>query len=207
MRFRGFGYSETKPSRMAEVAITSRVLLLPNQREALAQLRNLVQPYVADPLVNEVALKAIGSCPSRDDLCELESIFYLVKHGLPHVGGFERGLKYVADPNWADKFTSPRKIIENLRSGINGEDCDGHAGLICALAGSVGFTMGLLAYGPPGSDGYTHVLAVAKLPKRLGPNTQMVGMDTTVAESEVGWLPPGIDPGVITANVLVAWLE
>lgn len=204
MRFRGFGYSETKPSPLAEVAIGSRILMLPDQREALKQLRDLVQPFVADPLVNEIALKGVGSCPSRDDLCELEALFYLVKYGRPDVPGFERGFKYVADPNWADKFTTPRKIIENLRSGINGGDCDDHAALMCALGGSIGFTMGLLAYGPPGSDGYSHVFAVAMFPKRDG--AQLVGLDTTVAESVVGWLPPGIT-GEPKANVLLARLQ
>lgn len=183
----------------------SRVLMLPDQRAALKQLRDLVQPFVADPLVNEVALKAAGNCPSRDDLCELEALFYLVKYGRPDCPGFERGYKYVADPNWADKFTTPRKIIENLRSGINGGDCDDHAGLLCALGGSIGFTMGLLAYGPPGSEGYSHVLAVAKVPKRLNGPTQMVALDTTV-DHPMGWLPPGIFPEQ-TANILIAWLQ
>lgn len=211
MRLRGFGYSETRPSPMAEVAIGSRVLTLPDQRQALIQLRDHVQPFTANPLVNEVALKAIGPCPSRDDLCELQAIFHLVKHGRPDVPGFERGLKYVADPNWADKFTTPERLIENLRKGINGGDCDDHAGLICALAGSIGFTTGLLAYGPPGADGFTHVLAVAKYPKRLEGQIQLVGLDTTVVESEVGWLPPFIPPKKnsqgLSANVLVAWLQ
>lgn len=209
MRLRGFGYSETKPSRYADVGMSSRILTLPDQKQALLQLRDLVQPYVADPLVNEVALKIISVCPSRDDACELHAIFDCVKYGRPDVRGFERGLKYVADPNWADKFTAPSKLIENLRSGINGGDCDDHAGLICALAGSIGFTMGLLAYGPPGEDGYTHVLAVAQFPKRGG--GQLVGLDTTVAESEVGWLPPHIAPkknaNGQSANVLVTWLQ
>lgn len=206
MRLRGFGYSETQPSPLAEVAIGSRILMLPDQREALRQLRDLVQPFVADPLVNEVALKAVGPCPSRDEFCELEALFHCVKYGNPDILGFERGLKYVADPNWADKFTSPRKIIENLRSGINGGDCDDHAGLMCALGGSIGFTMGLMAYGPAGTDGYSHVFAVAKIPKRLDDPVQMVGLDTTVSRSTVGWLPPGIYPEQ-TANILVAWLQ
>jgi hypothetical protein len=180
--------------------------MLPDQREALRQLRDLVQPFVADPLVNEVALKAVGPCPGRDDSCELQALFHLVKHGRPDIPGFERGLKYVADPNWADKFTSPRKLIENLRSGINGGDCDDHAGLMCALAGSIGYTTGLMAYGPPGSDGFTHVLAMVKVPKRLDGEVYGVALDTTVVESFVGWLPPHMPPKG-KANVMIAWLQ
>lgn len=67
--------------------------------------------------------------------------------------------------------------------------CDDHAGLICALAGSIGFRMGLRAWGPPNSDEFVHVYAVAAYPKRP-PHTQIVGMDTTVDESYVGWEPP-----------------
>lgn len=209
MRSRGLGYSQINPSPAATVATTSRILTLDNQRAALLQLRDLVQPSVVDPLVREVALQAISPCGSRNDICELQAIFDLVKNGRPDIFGFERGFKYVADPNWSDLFTAPRKIIELLRSGINGGDCDDHAGLICALGGSVGFTMGLLAYGPPGADGYTHVLAVAKFPKRDG--QQLVGMDTTVDKSSVGWLPPFIPPkrdaNGNSANVLVTWLQ
>lgn len=209
MRLRGFGYSDLAASAAATVGARSRVIELPNQKAALLQLRDVVQPSVADPLVNEVALQLISPCPSRDDLCELEAIFHGVKYGNPEVRGFERGYKYVADPNWADKFTTPRKIIENLRAGINGGDCDEHTALICALGGSIGFTMGLLAYGPPGTEGFTHVLAVAQLPKRGG--GKLVGMDTTVVESFLGWLPPGIASSKKSsgpsANVLVTWLQ
>lgn len=183
----------------------SRVLTLPDQRAALKQLRDFIQPFTIDPLVNEVALKMTEPCRSREDLCELEALFYCVKYGHPDIPGFRRGLKYMADPNWADKFTAPRKIIENLRSGINGGDCDDHAGLMCALAGSIGFSTGLLAYGPAGSEGYSHVLAVAKVPKRLDGPVQMVALDTTV-DHPMGWLPPGIFPDM-TANILIAWLQ
>jgi hypothetical protein len=208
VRLRGFGYAETKPSPAATVKTTARVVDLDDQRSALLALRSVVQPDVVHPLVREVALQAVGPCASRGDICELQAIFDLVKNGRPDISGFERGFKYVADPNWSDLFTAPHKTIELLRSGINGGDCDDHAALICALGGSIGFTMGLLAYGPPGAEGFTHVLAVAKFPKRDG--KQLVGLDTTVSTSTVGWLPPFIPPkqdrNGRSANVLVTWL-
>lgn len=209
MRLRSLGYVETKPSPTAKVGTTSRILTLNDQRGALLQLRDVIQPDVAHPLVREVALQIVSVCDSRDDICELQAIYDAVKNGRPDIQGFERGLKYIADPNWADLFTAPHKTIEFLRNGINGGDCDDHAALICALGGSIGFTMGLLAYGPPGVEGYTHVLAIAKLPKRGG--QQLAGMDTTVSTASVGWLPPHIPPKRDahgrSANVLVTWLQ
>ena len=205
MRLRGFGYSQTAPSAQATVPTTARITEAPDQRAALLQLRDLVQPDVAHPLIREVALQAISVCSSRDDQCEVEAIFDLVKHGRPDVPGFERGYKYVADPNWTDLFTAPHKIVEMLRKGINGGDCDDHSGLICALLGSLGFETGLLAYGPPGTSGYTHVLPVVFLPKRPGAKSYMAGLDSTVRESSVGWLPPHTTDG--KANVLLTRLQ
>lgn len=202
MRLRGFGYSQTAPNASAAVPTAARVLIASDQKQALLQLRDLVQPDVAHPLVREVALQAISVCDSGDKLCMVEAVFHLVKEGRPDVPGFERGLKYVSDPNWTDLFTAPHKIIEMLRKGINGGDCDDHAGLVCALLGSIGFETGLLAYGPPGSDGYSHVLAVAFVPQ--GSSKPMAGLDTTVRESSVGWLPPHTLSG---ANVLLARLQ
>lgn len=210
MRLRGFGYTQS-PSTSAVVPATARLVTVSDQRQALIQLRDVAQLGVIDPLVRERALLMVDVCQSRDDICDINAVFDAVKYGRPDVPGFERGFKYVADPNWADLFTSPRKIIEMLDRGINGGDCDDHAGLICALLGSIGFKTGLLAYGPPGSEGYTHVLAVVKLPKRppSGPDKRaMAGLDTTVRESSVGWLPPGIaGRDGPRANVLVTWLE
>lgn len=211
MRLRSLGYAETKPSPAATVGTTARIFNLEDQRSALLTLRRVIQPDVVHPLVREVALQMISVCGSRDDACELQAIFDAVKNGRPDIKGFERGFKYVADPNWSDLFTAPHKTIELLRSGINGGDCDDHAALICALAGSIGFTTGLLAYGPPGAEGYTHVLAVAKIPKRAGAPQQLAGLDSTVPASSVGWLPPFVPPKKnsdgLSANVLVTWLE
>lgn len=205
MRLRGFGDSNRPPSQRG-----FRLLEVADQRTALRTLRDMTQPFTADPVVNEIALLATGVCESRQDLCELNAIFDLVKNGRPDIPGFERGLKYVADPNWADTFRTPRRIIENLQAGINGGDCDDHAALICALGGSIGFTMGFLGYGPPGSEELTHVLAVAKIPKRLDGEIQLVGLDTTVSEATLGWLPPYIHkPNAqgLRAKTLLAWLQ
>lgn len=76
-------------------------------------------------------------------------------------------------------------------------NCDDHTALICALAGTIGFKVGLRAWGEYGED-FSHVYAVAMLSKRNP--TRVVGMDTTVEESTVGWEPP-------QGRVMTAWLS
>lgn len=209
MRLRGFGDGAASPGTAKAVKVSSRIFTVADQRAALTTLRDLAQRDVTNELIRTTAVRIITACQSRDDECELNAIFHAVKEGRPDIPGLENGLKYVADPNWADLYTAPHKLLELLISGVNGGDCDDHAALICALGASVGFTMGLLAYGPPGTEGYTHVLAVAKYPKRE--QSQLVGLDTTVPASHVGWLPPYIAPAKNSqgqsANVLLAWLQ
>lgn len=139
----------------------------------------------------------VRGCGARDDACELEAIFEAVKHGTPYVKGLAKGLKYIADPRWADHFTAPYRVLDQCARGACAEDCDGHAALIAALAGSLGFKVGLRVWGETHSN-YVHVYAVAGLPKREPRDT--VGMDTTVPDSSVGWEPPN-------GAVLTAWLE
>jgi hypothetical protein len=59
---------------------------------------------------------------------------------------------------------------------------------VAALAAAVGFRTGLRAYGPKNGKGYSHVYAVAFVPKRAPERT--VGLDTTVPYAKVGWQPP-----------------
>jgi hypothetical protein len=211
VRLRGFGDREVPVNPYSTVGTKAKIFSLPgDQKNALLQLRAVAQPDVAHPLVRERALQMVSICEARNDLCEVEAVFDAVKNGRPDVPGFERGVKYVADPNWADLFHAPHKIIEMLQQGINGFDCDDHTALVCALLGSIGFTTGMLAYGPPGSDEFIHVLAVVKLPKRLTGQVSMAGLDTTVDEATVGWLPPHVykpDRHDRLAKTLLAWLQ
>jgi len=66
-------------------------------------------------------------------------------------------------------------------------NCDDHSALICALLGSLGFLVGLRAWGREKGE-FTHVYAVVAMPK-ISP-THLIGLDTTVEESEPGWEPP-----------------
>lgn len=152
-------------------------------------LRDLTQKSIIDPLVRRTAMQIIQGCEARDDKCELEAIFNAVKYGDPNVPLLKTGLKYVADPNWYDYFVAPNRMLSECGKGACAGDCDDHASLICALAGSIGFKVGLRAWGKANEDDYVHVYAVAALPKRP-PYTLVVGLDTTVPESYVGWEPP-----------------
>lgn len=185
-----FGYAKTNPN--------AQLLETKDQKQSLLILAEMAERATVDPLVRNTAVLLVQDCASRDDRCELEAIFDAVKYGDPRVKPLRRGLKYIADPNYADYFESPVDMLNQCLRGACGSDCDGHTGLIVALCGSLGWTMGLRAYGSKGTKGFSHVYAVAAYPKKR-PSTEVVGMDTTVAQAKPGWEPP---PG----EVLTAWL-
>lgn len=167
------------------------------QQDALKQLAELTQRSTVHPLVRQIAMQITAGCQSRDDLCELQAIFDAVKHGDPRVRELRNGVRYVADPRWADFFTAPYRLLKQCAKGACAGDCDDHAALIAALAGSLGFVVGLRVWGPKPNE-FTHVYAVAGVPKR--DPRQCVGLDSTVDESDVGWEPP-------QGEVLTAWLD
>lgn len=151
---------------------------------------------VSQPIVRKTALAIVSGCESRDDKCELEAIFNAVKNGDSRVSYLRGGFKYVADPRSTDYFTAPHRALEMCAEGACGGDCDDHAALVAALTYQLGFKSGLRAWGRYGKD-YSHVYAVVATPKRRP--SEVLGMDTTVNDSYVGWEPP---PG----RVLTAWL-
>jgi transglutaminase-like putative cysteine protease len=95
---------------------------------------------------------------------------------------------FFGDSRYADQFTGPARMLEECAQGSCAGDCDDHAALVAALAGAVGFRSGLRAYGPKNKNGYSHVYAVAYVPKRHP--TDLVALDTTVPHADVGWQPP-----------------
>lgn len=149
-----------------------------------------------------------SDCRDRDGLCELRAIFDAVKEGDPRVPGLAKGLKYLNDPQTMDYFIRPRRMLELCKQGACAEDCDSHAALVAALCIASGFRAGLRAYGPGKTGPYTHVYAVAILPKfgtddvtgeRVGSGDTVYGLDTTVSQSRVGWQPP-------VGHVMTAWI-
>lgn len=170
-----------------------------SQKKALEELAKLIEKSSADPLVRNAALAITHNCDSRDDGCEIAAVFNAVKHGTDVVKGLEKGLKYMSDPRWADFFTSPSRLLRQsaVDQAYAAGDCDDHAALICALLSSLGFVVGLRAWGAKKGE-YTHVYAVVALPK-IQPE-QFAGLDTTVEESSPGWEPP-------KGYVITAWLD
>lgn len=169
-----------------------------SQEASLRVLRDLIRKGSEHPYVRATALKIVRDCESRDDECELNAIFNAVKHGDPSVEALARGFPYRADPNSVDFFSGAARSLKTCERGACGGDCDEHATLNAALAGSLGFVTGARGYGPTKTGPLVHVYAVALLPKRKSKQMTVMGMDTTVAESYLGWQPP---PG----RFLTAW--
>lgn len=184
------------------------VLDAKTQENSLRMLGELTQRAAINPVVRNTALQIIGSagCNSREDRCEVEAVFNAVKNGDPNVKPLVNGFKYVADPRFSDYFASPVDIIHNCQRGACGGDCDEHAALIASLLASIGWKVGLRAYGVAGSGGYSHVYAVVAFPKKpSGSNGKLswdkvLALDTTVPTARFAWEPP-------KGNVLTAWLE
>lgn len=175
-----------------------RVFDAANQQQALTALATLTARSIeTDPTVRETAIAIVTDrCDDRDDDCQLQAIFDAVKHGDTNIKGLARGFRYVSDPLLADYFTAPGRSLSACARGACGGDCDDHAALVAALAGVIGFDVGLRAWGPAGGD-YEHVYAVAKTPKKG--LSRIVGMDTTVPSSSLGWEPPA-------GRTMTAWL-
>lgn len=173
---------------------------VPSQVHALKALAGLAQAGSIDPLIRATALRITNHLENKDEAAELEAIFNAVKHGDSRVPALRNGVRYVSDNRWADHFTAPKRLLQMCKDGMCAEDCDGHAALIAALAASIGFMVGLRAWGPRNGKDYEHVYAVAMLPKHGGPSSRVVGLDSTVDESKVGWEPPN-------GRVLTAWLD
>ncbi|MFZ2152127.1 MAG: hypothetical protein WAV09_03405 [Minisyncoccia bacterium] len=192
------------PYGYAPSALAVRLLDVGTQENSLREMHGILERASIHPDVVTVAKMITQDCASRDDKCELLAIFDAVRDGNPNVAPLRNGVRYVRDPRHADYFTSPVDLLRQCMTGACAEDCDGHALLVAALAAALGWKSGLRAYGT--EDGFSHVYAVVafpKLPVKSGSHLiweQVLGLDTTVPRSNVGWEPP-------RANVLTAWLE
>lgn len=100
-----------------------RVFDAGTQQRALEQLGRLTQRATVDPYVRGVALLIINQCQQRDDACELHAIYDAVKSGREDIPPLRYGIKYVADPRFADYFTAPGDTLRAAERGANGGDC------------------------------------------------------------------------------------
>jgi len=163
-----------------------------DQDQALKKLAQLIEKGQEHPRVRAMALRIVRDCAGRDDMCELTAIYNWVKENIP----------YRADPKTIDFFVAADRMLLMHEKGAPGEDCDGHTVLNASLAGSLGFTAGARAYGAGRTGAYTHVYAVALVPKKSSnvSSGKIVGLDTTVDQARVGWQPP---PG----HYRTAWVQ
>ena len=164
-----------------------------DQKEALKLLALVTRKAIGSPTVVTTARKIVNDCASRADECELKAIYNAVKRGTKAVKALERGVRYQSDPLPVDFFQGPLRTLKSCAQGACAEDCDGHAALVAALVGALGFRVGVRAWGPAKSPDYEHVYAVVGFPKEDPPDDprEWLGLDTTVPEASVGWDPPG----------------
>lgn len=179
------------------------VFTVESQRSALVQLAQLAERSTVHPLVRETAMVLTDHCRAdringdENEECEVAAIFEAVKYGDDRLPWLKKGVRYVADPRWADSFTAPSRLLEQCQRGACAGDCDDHSALVAALLGSLGFLTGLRVWGKSHKN-YVHVYPVVAVSKR--DPKKVLGLDTTVHDSHVGWEPPG---GV----TMTAWLE
>lgn len=193
-----------------------RHITVASQLEALRKLGELTARSCTEWRVREAAIAITSSCrpprgqsPDRQtSLCELQAIYHAVRDGNPWVKGMAEGVRYVADPIIRDFFVAPHKLLEACERGACGEDCDSQAALCAALAASIGFEVGMTAWGKPNNllspekrDSFQHVFCTVVFPKpgQAG-ERQSLCLDPTVPTAEVGWKPP---PG----RTMTAWIH
>ena len=179
-----------------------RVETVATQQAALRRVAELIAKGSIDPTVRRAAKAITRGVPARNDLAELQALYNAVKTGTPNVAGLSKGMRYVSDPTAADFFQGAKASLEECKAGACAGDCDDQTILIGSLAAALGFTVGARAYAVSGSRSFSHVYAVAAVPKH-GPwpkNYAGHGLDTTVPKASVGWDPPG-------GSILTYWVE
>ena len=169
---------------------SSSLINVRSQKVALKQLAKIAEEGMISPIIRRAANQIVRDCAARDDICELNAIFLAVKEGTPNVPGLRKGVRYVADPRDADYYTGPEQLLKECAQGACAEDCDSQATLVCALAGALGFIVGLRAYSSTQRGDYEHVYPVAISDRATPRAGRVLGMDTTVPESTLGWEPP-----------------
>ena len=175
--------------------------------ERITLIRNAVVESLDNPLTTFVARHMVARCPSRDEDCEVKTIYKRVKNGpipLPLDDGSvieTPGVRFVEDPIFRDHYPAADVILRWHGQGAEGEDCDGHTILVDALLAALGYQTGSVIVSIDGKE-YTHIFPVVGLP-RSSP-THWLPLDTTVPEASPGWKPParfGVKSMKVFANI------
>jgi hypothetical protein len=196
-RRRGFGdFSDALPTvPTVDAGIpTSKFSLLTvkSQKDFLGLITQQMAQDAITPTVVRAAKRITMDCDARDDQCELEAIYNAVKFGDPRVKGLGKGVRYIADNFEVDYSTSPEALLKECEAGACAEDCESMAALCGALALAAGFRVGLCAWGPAGAKDFTHMFAIALIPKEAPDGmTTEYGLDPSadVGDGGPGWQP------------------
>jgi hypothetical protein len=128
-------------------------------------------------MVRDLALEIVRGLPEHGQEAEdaqLGALFNWVA----------ANIEYRQDPYWYDHYSTAGATI---RSGA--EDCDGHAGIMAALAGALGFPVGAKIVSADGNG--WHIYAIAGVHPFYDPK-QYLALDTSMygRGSYPGWEPP-----------------
>ncbi len=121
------------------------------------------------PAVRDLAIKIVGPCGSRKNICEARKIQEFVQNNI----------KYVRDPLGVELLNSAL-ITLNIKAG----DCDDHSVLVVALLRSIGISAGFCAIANI-QDIYYHVYPVFKYKDRIYAceTTEKFGIDQQVSSN------------------------
>lgn len=153
--------------------IVSTMGELPGGRDGvirtLAELRESANEARLDPLIRELALSIVGGLAGRDYRGEARAVQVWV----------QEHIRYVRDPSGAELLQSPRVTLSKKQG-----DCDDQTSLTCALLGSIGHKLRMVAIGfRPNS--WAHVYSEVLI------DGKWLALET-IKPWDMGQLPPGI---------------
>lgn len=125
-----------------------------------------------DPLMRRIGLLVTRGCKSRDDICELQSIFNFTVYNV----------RYTGDIAGKDTFSTALRTLQ-----YGGEDCDGHSVLNVVLAMENGFDCKWRITSNTGAT-WDHIYAMAAYPKHRP--RRWIAIDTTLGRGRFGAEPP-----------------
>jgi LPXTG-motif cell wall-anchored protein len=146
--------------------------------ERVATIQALVHKSVQDPEMRKLALKITSKCPERDGTCEARAIYDYVKKHVRYTGDIAPIRHPNGEVEGIDLYQSARRTLIDLKGG----DCDDQAIAISTLLALNGITPRLRVMKEVANDDYSHIYAVAGLPKTAPDH--WVALDTTLPSSD-----------------------
>lgn len=142
----------------------------PGVYQTLGIMRALVRHYKVNPCIRQAATSAVFLTPEKNDLHEVETLFYLVRDNI----------RYVRDICDVETISTPDITLAG-RIG----DCDDKTVLLCSLLEAIGYKTRFVIAGYNMAGHYEHVYCQVFVPV-LG---DWVACDTT-ERGPLGYEPP-----------------